>query len=183
MNNIIKRQRAEWFIQENPELSNRTLAEMAECSEYLIRTLRKGLAPVTRRTGADGKVYPCDAPQAPKKGAALHDYAGNPIPIGTRAESTWNERGFVEGIIEVLDGQIRKLVRAEAAKDKRLVQARLQEILNDMGSAKRGLKSAAPFAVCPACGGNGCKACRMRGMISEFSWRLAHQESSHSKVR
>lgn len=51
-----------------------------------------------------------------------------------------------------------------------------QRITTDLDNARNAIKFAAPYAVCPYCGGNGCRTCGDRHWVSRAIWNQAPKE-------
>jgi hypothetical protein len=137
------------------------------------RAAREAMAPPSRE--AAPKARPKRRPAGPGPADAL----GTPLPPSLRDvfadDALPGAVAEVRGVVERLRPAsiLQRLgARAKALPYLRLSQAvqRLEEGADMIAAALQDLEAGVPHAVCPACAGQGCDACRSCGYVT--SWRL-----------
>jgi len=113
--------------------------------------------------GTDGAV-------PPPPGQVL-DATGWPIP--TQLIPLWQRAGEVQEWLTVLSRLKGVLRKAQENRDMLFAEVCFSSALSQLDQAWTDIKTAKPFAVCPACQGqvsDKCTLCCGRGLISEFRW-------------
>lgn len=147
--------------------------------------------PPPTRTGRDGKQYPAppqrpaattigppptsrtaSAPTAPAaktaKPEAPVDRLGRRLP--ERVRELWDRSGEIQDMLTAIS-RIRTAVRAaQDGSDPLFAEVPFSATLAHLDQAYSGVQVGLPFVVCPFCQGNGCQACRKRGLISKHRW-------------
>lgn len=137
------------------------LAKEVEAGTITLNAARKQLSPPpTRRT----------IPPAP---AQVVDDTGWPVP--TQLIPLWNRAGEVQEMLTALSRVKGTLRSAQEKKDVLFAEVSFSSALSQLDQAWTDIKTAKPFAVCPACQGqvsDKCTLCCGRGLISEFRWNM-----------
>lgn len=140
-------------------------------------------------TGRDGKKRDASKPAAPKKQPASKpkeptDCEGNPLPERLRdvfadgflEESlrdlkAWHEAGTAAAILSGIRKRYKHLPWL------RLTDAceQLEAIDRAFELALETLRQGVPYAVCLACGGEGCDHCRHAGYLAQWAWEAREQ--------
>ena len=107
----------------------------------------------------------------PDEPAHVVDQLGHPV-AGEIAEA-FRRREDITQMMQALS-QIKATV-TEARKRGDPLYAALNQngLLADIRNARERLKAIRPYAVCPYCAGDGCKACLNRGWVGEFVYAQA----------
>lgn len=190
------------------EWSNREIARRCAVSEALVRDVRKTLTAhmrsekrtyttrhgttATMNTANIGQPEPIGidsyddigSDEGPSMGAddptfdGPTDFEGNVIPEHLR-EAFDGAVAIDEGrrMVSVLKGHITRIQKIPAGAALSIEQKEMIA-LDHIGSA---LKFAVPYAVCPSCGGDGCKSggCKGRGWVTQKayeSWQKANRK-------
>ena len=122
--------------------------------------------PPMRRRQADGT----NGAVPPPPGQVL-DATGWPIP--TQLIPLWQRAGEVQEWLTVLSRLKGVLRKAQENRDMLFAEVCFSSALSQLDQAWTDIKTAKPFAVCPACQGqvsDKCTLCCGRGLISEFRW-------------
>jgi hypothetical protein len=120
-------------------------------------------APAPRAQG-NGR-QPAPAPQAPEEAPAadLVDGTGQAVPEGLRdIFATRSLHGIVTDLEE--------LGQAIRATESWAVFVRRGEAHDALETLLSALEAGLPYAVCPACEGNGCERCRQAGYLPEHAY-------------
>ena len=108
------------------------------------------------------------------------DQLGNPIN-GEIAEA-FGRRRELTGMMQTLS-QIKATVTEARRQDDSLYAALNQNgLLADLRNARERLKAIRPYAICPYCTGDGCKACLNRGWVGEFVYAQAPNDLKENKA-
>jgi hypothetical protein len=119
---------------------------------------------------------PAEIPPPPPTGPpGTFDRTGNRIPRPEIAEAFRRDGELAE-----LAARIRELMRAVLASiaegDPLYKDIQGNQIEADLINAYNWLNDARPWAVCPYCGGDSCKACGLQGWIGKEMYQLAPEE-------
>ena len=135
------------------------------------KEIKKHLPPPPMRpNGAQATGRPALPPPPPPPSEVL-DGTGWPIP--THLIPLWNRTGEVQEMLTVLSRIKGALRSAQDNKDMLFAEVCFSSALSQLDQAWTDIKTAKPFAVCPACQGqvpDKCTLCRGRGLISEHRW-------------
>jgi hypothetical protein len=124
--------------------------------------------PPMRPSGANGTAHPTVPPPPPSQ---VLDATGWPIP--TQLIPLWQRAEEVQEKLTVLSRVKGALRSAQDERDPLYAEVNYSSALSHLDQAWADLKTAKPFAVCPACQGqvaDKCTLCRGRGLISEHRW-------------
>jgi hypothetical protein len=131
-------------------------------------TIKQHLPPPPMQPrGAQGTARPT----LPPPPSQVLDGTGWPIP--TQLIPLWQRTGEVQDMLMVLSRIKGTLRSAQEHRDKLFAEVNFSSALSQLDQAWYDLKTAKPFAVCPACQGqlpDQCTLCRGRGLISEHRW-------------
>ncbi|HPV10600.1 MAG TPA: hypothetical protein PKW83_07980 [Verrucomicrobiota bacterium] len=122
--------------------------------------------PPMQRRGANGS-----GRTAPPPPSQVLDATGWPIP--TQLIPLWQRAGEVQEWLTTLSRLKGVLRTAQNEKDPLYAEVSYSSALSQLDQVWTDIKTAKPFAVCPACQGqvsDKCTLCRGRGLISEFRW-------------
>jgi len=111
-----------------------------------------------------------DPPPPPKT-----DRVGNPIPNDRIAEAFRRDHELVELCTQVSRLKTAVLARVEMG-DSLFAHLTPSQFEVDCNNLRRALDACRPFAICPYCGGEGCKACRSTGWVNELAYKAAPGE-------
>ena len=135
------------------------------------KEIKKHLPPPPMRpNGAQETCTPYPPPPPPSQ---VVDGTGWPIP--THLIPLWNRAGEVQEMLTVLSRIKGALRSAQDNKDMLFAEVCFSSALSQLDQAWTDIKTAKPFAVCPACQGqvsDKCTLCRGRGLISEHRWNM-----------
>lgn len=104
------------------------------------------------------------------------DAVGYPVPAASLAY--WNRKAEAETVLSKMRAA-KRAVKELLTDDPMWSEVNLNGVLADLGSAINRFSSAVPTHVCLYCGGvkpDSCKACKGRGVISDFAWRMVPEE-------
>ena len=104
--------------------------------------------------------------------AAVVDATEWPVP--THLIPLWRRSNEVQEMLTELSRVKGALRTAQENKDKLFTEVNFSSALSHLDQAWNDVKTAKPFAVCPACQGqlpDQCTLCRGRGLISEHRWK------------
>jgi hypothetical protein len=154
-------------------------------TESKVRELRK--APVEQRAAileavvAEGKpvtaaaikrhLPPVPGTPPPPPPAPVVDGTGWPIP--THLIPLWLRTDEVQEMLTTLSRVKGALRNAQENKDKLFTEVNFSSALSHLDQVWSDVKTAKPYAVCPACQGqlpDQCTLCRGRGLLSEHRW-------------
>jgi len=112
---------------------------------------------------------PVPPPPAPKaKPEKRVDGLGRVIP--EHLEELWNRGREVQDMLTALS-RIRVAIRkAQETNDPLFSSVPYSAALAHLDQAYDCVQVAKPYAVCAFCQGEGCKACKQRGLLSKFRW-------------
>ena len=112
---------------------------------------------------------------APRQAAGPVDHAGNRIPNQAIAEAfrRADELNAICTEINKLKGRVLALCEKH---DPLVVFITESAFTADANNMRRHIAEAKPYAVCPYCAGDGCKACKGGGWVNETTWNMAPQE-------
>lgn len=88
----------------------------------------------------------------------------------------FRRRGEVTHLMSQASSLKSTVLKAVEAEDPLFGELNVSQFQADMGNLYRSLRAIRPHAVCPYCGGDGCKACRRRGWVGEFVYGAAPRE-------
>jgi hypothetical protein len=165
------------------------------------------IAPVEKRTGADGKARPVNpsrttvetqkqreidenpdtsaAPAAPPvqaTGEEVKDETGYVVPDKSRP--IWDRRHEVEPFLDDINSLRASIVSASESKDPLFSETNFKSVIADLANVHAQLLLARPYAVCPVCSGKlpeTCKMCLGRGVVSK--WRYDTSPIELRKMR
>ena len=133
------------------------------------KEIRRHLPPPPMRpSGANRTAHPTVPPPPPSQ---VLDATGWPIP--TQLIPLWQRADEVQEKLTVLSRVKGALRSAQDERDPLYAEVNYSSALSHLDQAWADLKTAKPFAVCPACQGqvaDKCTLCRGRGLISEHRW-------------
>ena len=98
---------------------------------------------------------------------------GTGWPIPTQLIPLWQRAGEAQELLTILSRVKGTLRKAQKEGDKLFAEVSFSSALSQLDQAWADVKTAKPFAVCPACQGqvpDRCTLCRGRGLISEHRW-------------
>ena len=110
-------------------------------------------------------------PTLPPPPSQVLDATGWPIP--TQLIPLWQRANEVQEMLTTLSRVKGALRSAQDNRDKLFAEVNFSSALSQLDQAWTDIKTAKPFAVCPACQGQvpeHCTLCCGRGLISEFRW-------------
>ena len=200
--NADKRHAVELALKEFPRFSDVAISELCKVGRELVAEIRKDqpvdsgrLNPPPKRIGLDGrerKLPPVpvvringanepsgrmpeepagrDACATPPPTQVL-DATGWPIP--TQLIPLWQRADEAQELLTILSRVKGTLRAAQEDKDVLFAEVNFSSALSQLDQAWTDIKTAKPFAVCPACQGQlpeQCTLCRGRGLISEHRW-------------
>jgi len=118
--------------------------------------------------------YKADAATASPPPAGATDNVGQPIDGAIAAAFARRKEinKLTTGITAIL-GVVRK---AADAKDALFISLNLAGFEADLTNARRRLRAIRPYAKCPYCAGDGCKACHSLGYVGQLIYDAAPQE-------
>ena len=139
--------------------------------------------PPTARGDARPTSPPVASPAPPP--AAVLDATGWPIP--TQLIPLWLRSDDVQEMLTTLSRVKGALRTAQENKDKLFTEVNFSSALSHLDQVWADVKTAKPFAVCPACQGqvpDQCTLCRGRGLLSEHRWNTCvTREDKEFRVR
>ena len=148
--------------------------------------IKRHLPPVPVRAAqanGDGNGRP-SGPSLPPPAAVL-DATGWPIP--TQLIPLWLRSDEVQEMLTTLSRVKGALRTAQENKDKLFTEVNFSSALSHLDQVWADVKTAKPFAVCPACQGqvpDQCTLCRGRGLLSEHRWNTCvTREDKEFRVR
>jgi len=144
-----------------------TQKKAAEAMGVGRRTVQRAKAKITGKTKQDS------GPKDKKNVAAPVDSSGIVVPES--ALPYWYRKVEVTDIINAINAVKRK-VQAIPKDDPLYAHVGLNAVLSDLRSATGRLMAAIPAHVCPYCKGlkpDKCKACKGKGVISEYFYKTA----------
>ena len=169
-------------------------------TENKVRELRKApaeqRAAILEAVAAEGKPVTAAAikrhlppvpvcPSSPP--TAMVDGTGWPIP--THLIPLWQRMDEVQEMLTTLSRVKGALRAAQENKDKLFTEVNFSSALSHLDQVWSDVKTAKPFAVCPACQGqlpDQCTLCRGRGLLSEHRWNACvtrEDKEFRTKVR
>ena len=107
----------------------------------------------------------------PPPPAPMVDETGWPIP--TQLIPLWLRSGEVQEMLTTMSRVKGALRTAQENKDKLFTEVNFSSALSHLDQVWADVKTAKPYAVCPACQGqvpDQCTLCRGRGLLSEHRW-------------
>ena len=110
----------------------------------------------------------------PDPNAKAKDKNGKIIPA--KLLPLWRRRQEIQDICTQLSKIKMTSKRAEETKDLLWAQCNHQQVQAEIERAYTAIKSTMPHAVCPYCQGEGCRACKNRGFLGDFSYHMAPKE-------
>ena len=132
--------------------------------------IKQHLPPPPMHPSVAAQTSPPVASPAPPP-AMVVDATGWPVP--TQLIPLWRRTDEVQEMLTTLSRVKGALRTAQEDKDKLFTEVNFSSALSHLDQAWADLKTAKPFAVCPACQGqvpDQCTLCRGRGLISEHRW-------------
>lgn len=206
LNNADKARAVSLALRLHPERSNRLIALHIGVSDHTVARRRAELEPgapnahVVKRVGNDGKSYRYaaepppvvedphddddmppvvdgegnDQPSAPEESSPATDRFGQPLSAEL-AELFGREPELVALCTQIskLKGQVLARIEAEDPLYRWIVPT---QFAADCTNVRRQLAATKPYAICPYCGGGGCRACRDTGAINEENFKSAPEE-------
>ena len=136
--------------------------------------IKKHLPPVPMHpSGAPGTRGSANGnrPASPPPPAQVLDGTGWPIP--THLIPLWQRTDEAQELLTILSRVKGALRAAQENKDKLFTEVNFSSALSHLDQVWSDVKTAKPFAVCPACQGqlpDQCTLCRGRGLLSEHRW-------------
>ena len=116
-------------------------------------------------------MQPKAAPTLPPPPAEVLDGTGWPVP--TQLIPLWKRMDEVQEMLTILSRVKGALRSAQDQKDLLFAEVNYSSALSQLDQAWVDIKTAKPFAVCPACQGqvpDRCTLCKGRGLLSEHRW-------------
>ena len=116
-------------------------------------------------------MQPKEASTLPPPPAEVLDGTGWPVP--TQLIPLWKRVDEVQEMLTVLSRIKGALRSAQDQKDLLFAEVNYSSALSQLDQAWVDIKTAKPFAVCPACQGqvaDRCTLCKGRGLLSEHRW-------------
>jgi len=181
--NADKRRCVEIALREFAKLSDTALAEMCGvCRDYVMNVRHETTPPlavkpqVEKRTGKDRRTIKTAniGGPPPDPNAKIKDATGKIIPA--KLLPLWRRRQEIQDICTQLSKIKMTSKRAEETKDLLWAQCNHQQVQAEIERAYTAIKSTMPHAVCPYCQGEGCRACKNRGFLGDFSYHMAPKE-------
>ena len=132
--------------------------------------VRAGGSATGNLANGDGNGRP-SGPSLPPPPAAVVDGTGWPIP--THLIPLWQRADEAQELLTILSRVKGALRAAQENKDKLFTEVNFSSALSHLDQVWSDVKTAKPFAVCPACQGqlpDQCTLCRGRGLLSEHRW-------------
>jgi len=102
------------------------------------------------------------------------DALGQPIE-GTIADD-FARKGEMQSLVSQINKILATLRDGAKKRDPLFIALNMQAIEVDLRGVRHRLKSAMPYAICPYCAGDGCKACLKRGWVGKFVYDHAPRE-------
>lgn len=160
--------------------SHDVLAEACGVSKKTVKRFRKDIAggdndPTCRRIGMDGKRYSA-AKRPPSRGVLL-DGAGQPVP--ERLAPAFRAREFLK-LVNKMTRLANEIAALKATGTSYELAYAEQSDLVGISDAIRRLRQARPYAVCPACSGEGCRECRNLGFLPKDKFIALTREIEHA---
>lgn len=149
--------------------SHEMLAEACGVSKSTARRFREELPGVLNehtcaRIGADGKHYTRDAA---KPSGVLTDHVGQEVP--PRLAATFRSKSALQAINKLTKAlRALELVREDSENGETAYMR--QSDFAALEQAIACLRHARPYAVCPACGGEGCRECNGYGFLPKAKY-------------
>ena len=118
-----------------------------------------------RPEAADGENGPDRAGADPVVPAPSAAAPGRPIPPAVAA--AFARRWEITALMEQVSAVRLTVEKAVDAGDSLFANVALSQFQADCGNVYRALRFARPYAVCPYCAGDGCRACRSLGWVGQ----------------
>lgn len=159
--------------------SHEVLAEACGVSKITVRRFRENITgmlnvPPCRRIGKDGKRYSV-AKRPPSRGVLL-DGAGQIVP--ERLTPAFRAREFLK-LVNKMTRLANEIAALKATGTSYELAYAEQSDLVGISDAIRRLRHARPYAVCPACSGEGCRECRNLGFLPKDKFIALTREIEH----
>lgn len=192
--NADKRKAVTLALNTRSELSDSAIADHCGVSHTFVAEIRRQVAtvatcqPPPMRMGRDGKLYPLppqrppaeriapppdrrlQAPGTPARPPPPTDELGRRIPEAL--QPLWARRDEVKALLAALSRVRVSLRNSQEVKDRLMVEVPYTATLAHLDQAYNGVQVATPYAVCPFCQGQGCRACCQRGLLSKHRWDM-----------
>lgn len=195
LSNADKERAVTLALKTRSDASDRDIAAHVGVDHKTVGRIRKVLLSIGEipdfpaRTTSDGREYPSarkpavtstcddpppavddDPPPPPET-----DRVGNPIPNDQIAEAFQRDHELVEFCTQLSRMKTATLARIEMG-DPLFAHMTGSQIEVGYNNIRRAMDACRPFAVCPYCGGEGCKACRSTGWCNELTYKAAPPE-------
>ena len=174
--------------------SNRQIARCAQVSEAFVRIVREELSAhgaqmdnVTRTVERNGVSYPQNTtkigtatPTAKRiitqaeyekevaAEATAKDQVGNALP--EKLKATFARRGELGELMQALSNVKAAVAKKVSELDPIVATLNATEFSACLTNARRALHAQQPYAVCPSCGGDGCRLCQDRGWLGQLAY-------------
>jgi AraC-like DNA-binding protein len=154
--------------QESLDMTNKEVAQTAGVSKRTVQRAKR-------------KTVPKPPVLSPPSDGEIVDENGTLVPPPARFY--WDripEAKMVLGQLRAAKAQVKKLL----PDDPMWVEAGINGVLGDLGSAINRFSTAIPAYVCPYCKGlkpESCSQCKGRGCMSEFAWNFVPEELKPKK--
>ena len=154
------------------QLSHRETAELAKIAP-------EKRPEVLQKARESGQVTAKSIREASEKteGALPVDKTGYRIP--EEVIDLWNREQEPKDLLQKLSVVRGAMKTAMNDEDILYRELNFSLVITDLSTVFSSVKTAVPFAVCPYCSGRNagdCKACRGRGIMSEFKWKNVPKE-------
>ena len=154
------------------QLSHRETAELAKIAP-------EKRPEVLQKARESGQVTAKSIREASEKteGALPVDKTGYRIP--EEVIDLWNREQEPKDLLQKLSVVRGAMKTAMNDDDVLYRELNFSSVITDLSTVFSSVKTAVPFAVCPYCSGRNagdCKACRGRGIMSEFKWKNVPKE-------
>ena len=110
----------------------------------------------------------------PEKKKLPTDKPGQPIS-GAIAEA-FARAGEIGEIVTTLTKLKARVKEARKSEDPLFAAMNFNDVIALLNNARTAFKSVAPYAICPYCAGDGCRACGTRGWVGKFVYDRAPSE-------
>ncbi len=163
--------------------SMRAIAKHVGVSEKTVRNVKKAGsgAEVPQQKPGDNVVNePAETDESYKQNhrepKPLTDKTGRPVP--DQISEIFLRRGILTKLIQKLDDVLQEIDARKTSRDHVIAWVNILGLKSDITNARRNLKAAIPYAVCPYCGAENkdCKACKGFGFVGKLVYDQAPKE-------
>lgn len=185
--NADKRRGVEIALREFGKMSDRAIAEMCGVGYTLVAEIQKERLPTTgsqpppprptQRIGRDGRETETANIGAPPRDDLRHPPTPPPVEkdpngkvIPAKLLPLWRRRQEIIDMCTAISRIRTTFEKGVEDKDKLFAEANPQSVKAALDQAYTAIKATAPFCLCPACQGAGCRSCASRGLIGKFRY-------------